>query len=554
MYAGFFGLRADPFSIAPDPHYLYLSERHREALAHLLYGLQGSGGVVLLTGEVGTGKTTVFRCFLAQAPDTCQVAYIFNPKLSVTELLRVICDEFGVPVRTTDAGPATIKAHIDPLNAFLLGLHAQGRQAVLVIDEAQNLAADVLEQLRLLTNLETTERKLLQIVLIGQPELRDLLAQPALEPLSQRIVARYHLQALSEADTLAYIRHRLSVAGWQGPWPMSERVLRRIHRRSAGVPRRINLLCDRVLLGAYGRQQHRIDTRMVDHAAREVFGHRPAAGWRRWLPWGMAGVLALGAAAAAGAWWQARQGPAAAATAPAPHTPATLTPTDQAPATATAADAPEPAGPQALHTATLWPQEAPAWQALARLWGIDLEDAEDPCAQAQTRGLQCFRTSRMTLGGLRRLNRPAILTLHLPGQPAQHALLIAQTEDGHYLLSHEAQRWQVPAPALAAIWAGGYATLWRTPPGTATRITEARDPDQQAWIDAHLRQLQRQGRISAAARTYEERLNAFQAATGVEQHRHAGPMTLMQLNQATGVDEPRLLTASLPANPDGDAP
>lgn len=555
MYAGYFGLQTDPFSIAPDPHYLYMSERHREALAHLLYGLQGSGGIVLLTGDIGTGKTTVFRCFLEQVPGTCQVAYIFNPKLSVTELLRVICDEFGVPVHAAGPGPATVKDHIDPLNAFLLGLHAQGRQAVLVIDEAQNLSADVLEQLRLLTNLETAERKLLQIVLIGQPELRDLLAQPALEQLSQRVVARYHLEALSEPDTLAYVRHRLSVAGLQGPQPMGERVLRRIHRLSRGVPRRINLLCDRVLLGAYGRQQDRIDTGMVDRAAREVFGHGPAAGWRRWLPWGLAGVLALGAAAAAGAWWQARQGtPGTEAAAPSPvPAPAQDAPAEQAPAHAPTADtgAPEPGGPDELRAASLWTAEAPAWQALAPLWGADLGDtAGDPCTQALAQGLQCFRTPRMTLDGLTRLNRPAILTLRLPGKGVQRALLIARTDDGHYLLGHEDQRWRIPAEALTAVWEGGYATLWRTPPGTRARIADARLPEQRAWIDARLRQLQAQGRIGAGAgaKSYDARLKAFQAATGVEVHGQASPMTLMQLNQATGVDEPRLLASPLTAD------
>ena len=556
MYAGYFGLRGNPFSIAPDPRYLFMSERHREALAHLLYGLQGSGGIVLLTGDIGTGKTTVFRCFLEQVPDTCQVAYIFNPKLSATELLRVICDEFGVLVQASGPGPATDKDHIDPLNAFLLDLHAQGRQAVLVIDEAQNLSPDVLEQLRLLTNLETAERKLLQIVLIGQPELRDLLAQPALEQLSQRVVARYHLEALSEPDTLAYVRHRLSVAGLQGPQPLGERVLRRIHRITRGVPRRINLLCDRVLLGAYGQQRERIDTRMVDDAAREVFGHGPGTGWRHWLPWGLAGALALGAAAAAGAWWQTRQGvtPVTGA-APAPDAPAARLPAPSqapSPAHAPAADAIPPghAGPDELRAASLWHSETPAWQALARLWGIDLGGADDACAQAQRQGLQCFRISRMTLDGLARLNRPAILTLHLPGKGAQRALLMAQTEDGHYLIGHEARRWRVPAEALTAIWQGGYATLWRTPPGTTTRISEARLPDQRAWIDARLRQLQSQGRIDADADSYAARLRAFQAATGVEQHNHAGPMTLMQLNQATGVSEPRLLAAPPPAAAD----
>ena len=207
MYAPFFGFSKEPFSIAPDPRFLYMSEQHREALAHLLYGLGGGGGFVLLTGEVGAGKTTVCRCFLDQVPAHCTVAYVFNPKLTAIELLQTVCGEFGI---TPPAQSASVKAHVDALNSFLLAAHAQGRQAVLVIDEAQSLSPDVLEQLRLLTNLETAERKLLQIVLIGQPELRDMVARPELEQLAQRITARFHLGALSLPQTQHYIRHRLA--------------------------------------------------------------------------------------------------------------------------------------------------------------------------------------------------------------------------------------------------------------------------------------------------------------------------------------------------------
>jgi len=190
MYMRFFGLKQKPFSIAPDPRYLFMSERHREALAHLLYGVQGGGGFVLLTGEIGAGKTTVCRCFLEQVPRQCNVAYIFNPKLTALELLQTICHEFGIAVPVPATGAATVKDHVDALNTFLLRTHAVGQNNVLIIDEAQNLSAEVLEQLRLLTNLETNERKLLQIVLIGQPELRGMVARPELEQLGQRVIAR----------------------------------------------------------------------------------------------------------------------------------------------------------------------------------------------------------------------------------------------------------------------------------------------------------------------------------------------------------------------------
>ena len=271
MYAQFFGLKREPFSIAPDPRYLFMSERHREALAHLLYGLGAGGGFVLLTGEIGACKTTVCRCFLEQVPKRCNVAYIFNPKLTVEELLRSVCDEFRIPYRHEGPGLPTAKDYVDALNEFLLKTHAVGQNNVLIIDEAQNLSPDVLEQLRLLTNLETRERKLLQIILIGQPELRDMLAGPGLEQLAQRVVARYHLDALSETETAQYIKHRLAVAGMTGVIPIDREARKRIFELSRGVPRRINLLCDRALLGAYSSGTPRVGAAIVEKAAREVF-------------------------------------------------------------------------------------------------------------------------------------------------------------------------------------------------------------------------------------------------------------------------------------------
>ena len=266
LYGAWFGLQREPFSIAPDPRALFMSERHREALAHLLYGVQGGGGFVLLTGEIGAGKTTVSRCFLEQVPPHCQVAYVFNPRQTVLELLASICQEFGLQV--PEGG--SVKVLVDALNTFLLASHAQGRSSVLIIDEAQALSADVLEQLRLLTNLETHERKLLQIVLIGQPELRALVAGPGMEQLAQRVIARYHLGPLSANDTLRYVQHRLAVAGLVGPVPFDAAALRRVHERSRGVPRRINLLCDRALLGAYATERRQVDVAIVERAAAEV--------------------------------------------------------------------------------------------------------------------------------------------------------------------------------------------------------------------------------------------------------------------------------------------
>jgi general secretion pathway protein A len=314
LYGAWFGLQREPFSIAPDPRTLFMSERHREALAHLLYGVQGGGGFVLLTGEIGAGKTTVSRCFLEQVPEGCRVAYVFNPKQTVDELLWTVAQEFGLeaPGQAGSGGAGGgSKALVDALNRYLLQVHAQGSQAVLVIDEAQALSAEVLEQLRLLTNLETSERKLLQIILIGQPELRAMVASPGLEQLAQRVIARYHLGPLSAPDTARYVQHRLAVAGLSGPLPFDAAALKRVHERSRGVPRRINLLCDRALLGAYATGRRSVDAGIVERAAAEVDGEPlPAsAGW-----WGAPGslrrtawlaaaglVLTLGAAALASA-------------------------------------------------------------------------------------------------------------------------------------------------------------------------------------------------------------------------------------------------------------
>jgi general secretion pathway protein A len=283
MYQNHFGLAEAPFSIAPDPRFLYLSHRHQEALAHLLYGVRGDGGFVLLTGDVGAGKTTVCRCLLDQIPESCDVAYIFNPRLTVEELLATICAEFRI---ACPPGNASIKVFVDCLNEQLLAAYARGRHAVLIIDEAQNLSAEVLEQMRLLTNLETSQRKLLQIILIGQPELATMLARPELRQLAQRIVARYHLGPLTRAETATYVRHRLDVAGaTRQPIPTS--LTGRLYRLSGGVPRVINLICDRALLGAFVQGKERVDSTTLAQAAREVLvspRSGTAEGCVRWLP------------------------------------------------------------------------------------------------------------------------------------------------------------------------------------------------------------------------------------------------------------------------------
>ena len=456
MYAGYFGLQLDPFTLSPDPRFLYMSERHREALAHLLYGVRGGGGFVVLSGDIGAGKTTICRCFLQQVPPDCRVAYIFHPPATALDLLQSICKEFGVGWTAQPGNPGSLQPCIDALNAHLLRSHAAGERNLLIIDEAQALPAPVLEQLRLLTNLETSEAKLLQIVLIGQPELRQRLAEPGLEQLAQRVVARCHLDTLGPEEVRPYVAHRLQVAGLTGPLPFTDEAIDRIHALTGGVPRRINLLCDRALLGAYGGARAQVDRTTLERAASEVFDTpapppaspptAAAASAAPRVPWSRP-VLALSALAAAAVLvtvlqaWTHRNGTAAPSAPSIPSVPATPASAPAAP-TSTPAGAAPAAGPRAA--AEAWPgtppwprlEADPGWQQLGQLWGARLAP-RNPCGNARLEGLQCYRTDRMTLNGLRQLNRPGILVLRAEGQSAGRALITSMAGDSVIASSSE---------------------------------------------------------------------------------------------------------------------
>lgn len=290
MYEQHFQFRQLPFSIAPDPSFLYLSSAHREALAHLMYGFS-HGGFVMVTGEVGTGKTTLLRNLIKQTPPSLDVAFILNPRLTVRELLATLCDELGIAYNPDTTN--SVKQYIDLITRHLLEAHRNGRSTVMIIDEAQNLSPAVLEQVRLLTNLETDEKKLLRIILLGQPELAEILERQELRQLAQRITARYHLGSLNRQDTYAYVMHRLSRAGGN-PHLFSSGALRRLYKLSGGTPRLINVIADRALLGAYTEGRHRVTSRIVGRAAREVLGNPPDR--RRWWLGAAAAVMVAGAA------------------------------------------------------------------------------------------------------------------------------------------------------------------------------------------------------------------------------------------------------------------
>lgn len=606
MYAAFFGLKHEPFSIAPDPRYLFMSERHREALAHLLYGVKGGGGFVLLSGEIGAGKTTVCRCFLEQIPRRCNVAYIFNPKLTVIELLRSVCEEFAIPL--PDLGSAegartlTVKDYLDPLNEFLLRTHAVGQNNVLIIDEAQMLAIEVLEQLRLLTNLETNERKLLQIILIGQPELRDLLARPELEQLAQRVIARYHLRALTEAETQQYIRHRLAVAGLKQAMPFDAKTMQRIHQLARGVPRRINLLCDRALLGAFAEGKASVDAAIVDKAALEVFDRRGSDAYKRsrrrkrrktistvW--WGAGAVAAAALVAGAAVLLNAGPGRLKAANANAPAAAvrgsassigtalpggiaapggsassgagangasgeAAALSSGARPGSGVSSAATGSAASGFLTAAVLQTRfksvgrdEKDAWRALASAWKTTHDPAEgadaDPCQIAARSQLQCFRSPSSTLALIRQLDRPGILMLQDETDRPVYALLTGIGPQTATLRIGDTVQ-TVSLVSLATLWRGDFATLWRMPPGYTGKRVDNRAGSVASWVATRLATLRGESPLPAEALTdagWKARLSAFQLAQGLKPDGVAGPTTFMQLNRAAGIDEPRLSVA-----------
>ncbi len=564
MYSQHFGLTQDPFSIAPDPRYLFMSERHREALAHLLYGVAGSGGkaggsgggFVLLTGDIGTGKTTICRCFLEQIPQGCHVAYIFNPKLTVTELLQSICEEFHIELPPPGQTTPTVKDYIDALNNFLLAGHAAGQSSILIIDEAQNLAPEVLEQLRLLTNLETRERKLLQIVLIGQPELRTMLARPELEQLAQRVIARFHLDALTTAESAQYIAHRLAVAGLTGPSPFEGNALQRIHRLARGVPRRINLLCGRALLGAWAHGQHQVDRAVVDKAATEVFGPEIASAWgtRRNHAAVLIGLLVLAfAAISTFLFWPMPQQSvpsrtAASSEAAAPTKSGVSTPLATASSTAAVETVVKGQPVEALEA--LLPQLPLdiklAWSALGSSWKLPPGDG-DPCHSAMLQNLQCYRANNLSMPQLRQLNRPGILTLHLGTAAPVYALLVGLGEQSATLRLADGLH-RVRLVSLGRLWRGDFATYWQAPPDYRPDL---RDGSKGAAIEHLAKQLD----LLEAAPTpspdtgarmldaaLRERVLTFQRSQGLKADGQPGPMTFMQLESATGMNPVRLQT------------
>lgn len=598
MYYDFFGFREPPFSIAPDPRYLYLSERHKEALAHLMYGVQGQGGFIVITGEVGTGKTTVSRCFIENVPGHVDIALVLNPRLSARELLASICDELGIDYPDN----ATIKLLIDRINHHLLEAHARGRHQVLIIDEAQNLSAEVLEQLRLLTNLETAEKKLLQIVLLGQPELKTILERPELRQLNQRVTARYHLDALERDELPAYLHYRLGVAGVKVEL-FTPATIRVLYRKSQGVPRLINLISDRALLGAYSEGVQHIEPHHVRAAAREVGGlphRRSPSGASPALR--LVALAAVVAAIAVVAWSfidrrntaimpsgalveeQAGNEPgdtvgdradddgAGENTGGTEGQELAAGTDDSEPLAGTIDRQEEEASGEEAELAGFSVRDhglttAEAYDGLFRLWGYDWDRSAYPfaCDYAEAAGLRCLHRqgSRRSMEDI---NRPAVLELKAPDGKRSYVTLLQL--DGDVATVGTAQGTiEVSFRDLEDHWFGQFSVLWQLPPYMAWEGDQDELPRRNregVWLSARMMQLvglhadasQEIERVSRMIRG--EQVRWYQQVKGLEQDGVVGAMTLIQMSNDLDAGVPRLVprgsTAIAPRDPDRPAP
>lgn len=550
MYKAFYGLSDNPFSIAPNPHYLFLSDRHREALAHLTYGLGETGGFVLLTGEVGTGKTTVSRCLLGQLPDNTDTAFILNPSLTELELLATLCDELKISYGDNP----TLKQLTDHLSRFLLDNHSKGRNTVLIIDEAQHLRPEVLEQLRLLTNLETDTKKLLQVILIGQPELQLLLKRQELRQLAQRITARYHLLPLNEDEIALYVLHRLQVAGRFEPL-FTRKAVKVLQKYSGGIPRLINLLCERSLMAGYAQSRVPIDHHMVRQAAAEVLGEEEPTQNRYLWPTATAAALFV---AFGVSYWLFTDKPVNAASASSRVLESTsanvaASNTQALSATEGISKLVQPVDQQSNQVSIPDPNQRllndainqsrdidTAFAGLFSVWGKVPYKGLTACQSAVEQGLSCYQQQGNWMS-LTRLNYPAVVYLVDDNQQDFYGAVIAV--DGEQLLMQlgEQQLW-VDRAWFNQHFSGTFEILWQAPNLPMMDISQKSSPGQLQWLENALAYVNNRNtrRVNQFDVQLENDLKSFQSQHGLKADGIAGNQTLVRLNLYLSQQGPRL--------------
>lgn len=543
MYDNHFGLKETPFTIAPDPRFLYMSERHREALAHLVYGFETDGGFVLLTGEVGTGKTTISRCLLEQLPDNSNVAVVLNPKINGLELLATICDELHIDYPKENT---SVKTFIDLINQNLLETNSQGKKTVVIVEEAQNLEMEVMELLRLLTNLETNQRKLLQIIMIGQPELLQVLSRPELRQLEQRITARYHLLPLSQKDAMDYVKHRLEVAGLKEP-VFSFSLLKKVYNYTDGIPRKINLLCDRAMLGAYVQNQRTIDSKILARAAKEVFGDTKHHQLRKpfWSKRKLVTLVALLVLATGG--YTAYYFRNDVSTLIASFSRSDNKEPQPAVIDQSGSSSENPVEEMssffvALDEESVETKKQAAFTTLFGQWSEPLSEVSlgDPCDAAINKGLACLAKVG-NLDTLKQLDRPAILKFLNGRNEPVYATLISMNF-GQATLRIGDKDFNVPLPDLESRWLGDYTMLWRMPPAFNGTIKLGTSGDDVQWLASNLAAIN--GQEVPGIVSYDTRLiravKNFQKQEGLSSDGIAGVQTLIQINTVMDKSVPRL--------------
>ena len=565
MYLDYFGLNREPFTIAPDPAFLYPSPQHRQALAHLKYGLEREGGFILLTGEVGTGKTTLTRLLLEQLAGNIRAAYVLNAKLSTLDVMASICQELGIEHQDG----SSIKALIDLINQDLLSAHSRGLKTLLVIEEAQNLDPDVLEMLRLLTNLETNTTKLLHILLVGQPELLELISRNELRQLNQRVVSRFHLSPLNHADTINYLQHRMRRAGTDIN-PFAPAAMRELHRLSGGVPRVLNLLAERALLGAYATGVNvgsgaNIGSSMVKTAAVEVFGdtlkNRNVNSSKPWLMafFGLAAIVVLIVLFYRNPFIdedrihtdvETQTGPdpeyqvSNAQTQPVFATddvpnPAFIEDPDSANRELAESDLAEGelggAGLKDVPGSPLSKVPLNAFEALLQLWGrlAVIPNQQELCSRALESQLHCLEEVDMEVYELEEINRPGLITFSIAADGTR-ILLLERIESGEYHLSSSAGSVRLSEEQFLNGWGRDFLYLWPAPTEYQSLLyTGDTNPGLVDWLQTRLGQLNADYQPVISGGLYSRyiagHVAAFQESEGLDADAVVGPRTLLRL-------------------------